>query len=359
MSRKRMLLTTLILVLCCAAFCVTAFAASCALRVTVRDEEQSIPDFTVAVCQVATLQDGVFTLTDDFSSLSISVEELVGQMTPEQATKIHAFAMENQVEAREQQTGETGTADFLQLPEGLYLVYAKKGQTVKFSPYLVKLPSRIGSEIVYDIYSSPKSVAGNLRDILVIVKWVDLENTAGLRPESVQITLYQDGAPVQRATQMATPVRQVSVNAACDWQHLFEDLPADRVYSVEQSVALQYTTTIEETESGFVITNTYTPPDNPDDPELPVDPDDHPHHPIIPDIPQKPDTPELPPVPQEPETPPVSDESNIPPAGFQMGPIYAMLAIGSAMVVIGLTDLYLRREEVYEEEWEEEQEISS
>ena len=132
--------------------------------------------------------------------------------------------------------------------------------------------------------------------------------------------------------------------------------------TVAESEVPEYTGVIEETEAGFVLTNSYTAPpptdpddpEDPDDPDLPVDPDWHdpvpPHKPDVPDVPDMPDAPEEPPVPVEP---------SIPQAGFRMWPVYAMLVLGFAMVVFGLTDLYLRREEVYEEEWEEEPEISS
>ena len=69
MSRKRALLTMLILVVCCAAFCVTAFAASYRICVTVRMEEKPVSELRVELRQVTSLQEDTHVLTADFAEL--------------------------------------------------------------------------------------------------------------------------------------------------------------------------------------------------------------------------------------------------------------------------------------------------
>lgn len=333
MSRKRTLWSLLILFVCCAAFCVTAFAASCSIRVTVRWEEQPVSNLRVELCQVTQMQEGRHVLTEAFAELPVPVNAL---LLAETAEKVHAFALEKQVQTITQTTNDTGTADFTQLAEGLYLVFAAGGQSVKFRPYMVMLPEQLPSGPLYDVYSAPKSVSGNTRSVLVVKQWEDGNDIDGFRPESVQINLYQDG----------DAVRRVSLNDACSWQHLFEDLPADCVYTVTEDPVLEYTCTISETAEGFLVTNRYVPQD------LPIEPDDHPDP--VPDpapdpVPDPDPAPDPAPDPEQPE--------RIPQAGFQMWPIYGVMGLGTLMVVFGLTDLYLSREAEYEEYGEEYEEV--
>ena len=252
MSRKRVLLTMLILVVCCASFCVTAFAASCRICVTVRMEDEPMSALRVELRQVTSLQENTHVLTADFAELSIPMEDLLA-LSAETAAQVYDYAQEHRVRTVSQRTNDAGVAEFAQLEEGLYLVSVGNGQVVKFRPYLVQLPTRVGSELAYSVATSPKSVTGNTKTVLVVKQWDDNQNAAGLRPESLQITLYQDGEAVRR----------VSLNAACGWQHLFAELPADCTYTVAEDPVPDYTCDVAENEDGFVLTNRYEGSDLP------------------------------------------------------------------------------------------------
>ena len=155
------------------------------------------------------------------------------------------------------------------------------------------------------------------KSVLVMKQWEDDDNAAGRRPKHIEVTLYRDGAAI----------RTVVLNERCDWQHTFHMLPGEGEYTVEEKAVRGYEVTYEETAEGFVIVNTYVPsgkPDRPDDPTPPYEP------------PYEPEQPQEPGQPQEPQ---------LPQTGFRMLPVYVMLICGTLMVIWGLVEVCLGRED--------------
>lgn len=95
--------------------------------------------------------------------------------------------------------------------------------------------------------------------------WVDHNDSAGLRPDSITINLLADGVKVNSKT----------VNADGGWSWEFADLAVYKncgdviIYTITEEPVEGYTTTI----NGYNVTNTYDPPSvpsDPSDPETPV-----------------------------------------------------------------------------------------
>ncbi|MBE6961947.1 MAG: Cna B-type domain-containing protein [Ruminococcaceae bacterium] len=163
-------------------------------------------------------------------------------------------------------------------------------------------------------------------DIPMRVVWVDNNNAAGKRPETVTVRLLADG----------NVVGTLELGFPQEWEGVFHDVFADMYYSVWQNAVPEYSTVYSgSAEAGFVITNTYTSgtadPGTPPDPSQPDVPDD----PVTP--PKEPDDPVTPP--EEPDTP------KIPQTGAEMGSVYLLLALGGLLTLLGLVDLYRGRRE--------------
>lgn len=324
---RKKLYRALVLSVCCLLLCTWALAATCSIRVTVKDDRnEAVPDFSVELCRVTAFDGERHSLTEAFSELGISAETLAGEGTAEQAEAIYQYLLARELNGTVLLTDDRGAVDFTALEQGIYLVFERGGQILSFRPYLVCLPTESEGELYYNIASVPKVMDTDSRSIMVMKLWEDEEDAAGRRPDHVQVTLYRDG----------TAIRTVVLNEACLWQHTFTMLPGDGVYTVEETPVRNYTGSCEEVAEGFVLTNTYDPddPDDPDDPPF-VGPDEIPE-PRPPMPPQEPDVPHEPEVPQEP---------TLPQTGFVMWYVYVLMLVGTALVIWGLAEVCLSKEE--------------
>lgn len=318
MGRKRIVLLFGILVLCCGVCCVTAAAAFCGLRVNVYDRGTPVAGMTVELCQVAARQKEDFVLTEDFSQLPTSAQKLAEEMTAGQAEQVYNYIRENGLQGMLSHTDAYGNADFRGLEEGLYLVSEPGGQAVTFRPYLICLIS----EHADVLYTTPKVIPGQTRSIRVCKQWEDDHDRAGMRPEVLQVTLLWE----------EEPIRTVTLSEACDWEHTFTHLPTEGTYTVTEQDVEGYRGSCYEEEGGFVLVNTYK--------EKPLPPGHDP-------VPPKPQDPVQPPEPSQPPA-----EPTLPQTGFQMWPVYLLMGVGTLLVICGLTDLCLSREETWKEEKE-------
>lgn len=324
-GRKKTLFRSLILFLCCIALCGSAFAATGSLRVTVLDQEVPVQDIAVELCFVADREGDTYTLTEDFADLHLLPEEMVQMFSVEQAEQAYQYVIQKELEGTILLTDGEGNADFHSLNDGLYLVFERGSQAVAFRPYLITIPT--GDR--YGIYSVPKTNSGDVKNIAVFKEWEDNDNAAGKRPESIFITLSHNG----------TPIRSVTLNEECGWEYTFLMLSAEGEYTVEEADVADYTCTYEEVFEGFLLTNTYDPKPTPGkpapkpEPKPPVEPEEIPEDPQLPEEPQ-----------QDPQ---------LPQTGFRMWPVYIMLALGVALTVFGLADVFLGKEVTWEEEQEE------
>ena len=325
-GRKKTLFRSLILFLCCVFLCGSVLAATGSLRVTVLDEKVPVENIAVEMCLVADMEGDTYTLTEAFADLHLLPEELVQELSTEQAEQVYQFVMQKELEGTIILTDREGNADFHSITDGLYLIFERGDQAVAFRPYLITIPT----DGRYGVYSVPKTNSADVKKIAVFKEWEDNDDAAGKRPESIRVTLSHNG----------TPIRSVTLNAECGWEHTFLMLPAEGEYAVEENAVTDYACTYEDVYEGFLLTNTYTPKPTPGkptpEPDLPIEPDE---------IPENPEQPTEPVQPEE--------ETTLPQTGFRMWPVYLMLAIGVTLTVLGLTDVCLGKETVWEEEQEE------
>jgi len=321
-NTMKLLRRMVFLMLCAALLCHAVFAVSCSLRVTLLDaNEQPIANMGVEICRVAALENDRFVLTQEFAALGIAPEDLIGADTVDAAQAAYQYILANELEGTILLTGSRGWVDFTALEEGIYLVFERGGQIVSFHPYFVALPTEQDGQLYYNIHSTPKAISDDSRSILVMKQWEDNGDRLGLRPNHIKVTLYRDGIAI----------RTVVLNEKCGWQHTFQMLPGEGEYTVEEAPVRHYEFTCEEVAEGFVLINTYTPSSGPDDPpDVGGDEIDPPDDPIPPAEPDDTQTPEEPSLPQ---------------TGFQMWPVYLLLGLGSALVIWGLAEVCLRRED--------------
>ena len=83
-------------------------------------------------------------------------------------------------------------------------------------------------------------------------------------------------------------------------------------------------------------------PSSPDGPDRPDKPD-QPNTPDTPDVPVDPDTPDTPDTPENPDAPVSPEQPSLPQTGTDPFPIYALLAGGTLLTVLGLADLLRQR----------------
>lgn len=94
-------------------------------------------------------------LTVDFAGSGLPAAGLLDEKkNPANAKNLLAYAREEGLDAQMTTTDSQGKVFYPDLAEGVYLVFGSKGE---FAPYLVYIPTKIGSLTVYDVKSEPKT----------------------------------------------------------------------------------------------------------------------------------------------------------------------------------------------------------
>lgn len=311
------------LLLGCVLLCCPVFAEEvCSLRVNILDaEREPVELFNVEVCQITTFDGNGHAFLPDYHDVGFTAAELDGDLSVEKAEAIYQYIYAHGINGTVRTTNANGIANFGVMEKGIYLVFDYGDQILAFQPYLVELPTETPTGPLYTVNSAPKAVSADSRTLLVAVEWIDDDNSAGKRPDSVEVTLLRNVGVATTAAD--TAYRSVVVNSTCHWEHTFHLLPHTGVYSVEGSIVPEYKLIeIEKVTEGFVLRYKYTPPQTPN-PPTPPSPGPWP------DLP----------TPDDPV-----DEPTLPQTGFKMLPVYALLGVGAVMVVLGMVDLCIKEE---------------
>lgn len=321
------------LLICCVFLCCPVFAEDgCSLRVNILDGERGpVEMFNVEICQVTTFDGSEHAFLPEYDGLGFTAAELDGDLSVEKAEAIYQYIYAHEINGTVRTTNANGVANFAVMEKGIYLVFDYGDQILTFQPYLVELPADTVTGPLFHVNSEPKTVSADSRTLLVAVEWIDDNDSAGKRPESVEVTLLRDLSGQTHtgsaSSGTGTPFRSVVINENCRWQHTFHTLPHAGVYSVEGSVVPEYELIeIEEVMEGFVLYYKYTPSQTPNPPN-PPQPGPWPNP--WPDPPQ-PDSPE--------------GGETLPQTGFRMLPVYALLGIGAVLVLLGMVDLCVKEE---------------
>lgn len=309
----RKLNTIAALVIVSALLCCTSFAEVCGLRVTVRDEQANPVGFiNVELVKVVDYEGGHYNLMPDFEDYPVGGDEVSNVFTVEQAERVYQYVLANGISGEVKITNSSGYVDYGDLDEGIFLVFERGRQAISFQPYLVRLPIYTTDGPMYSLNSEPKTIMGATQNVLVMLSWDDEDNAAGARPESVDITLQRNG----------TPLRKVALNETCAWEHTFHLLPRTGGEYTLLCPDIQNYTLIDiyTIRNGYIVEYKYTPPVIP---EIPDDDDDY-----------------------EPVVKPKDEEGDkIPQTGFELIPLYVIMTLGAAMVILGMADLYFGRED--------------
>jgi hypothetical protein len=214
---------------------------------------------------------------------------------------------------------ETGTATQSGMPQGVYLItglkHADEVHEYLTEPQLVILPAwNEAGEWVYSTVVNPKgSVEVKPVSIKVLKIWED-EGYEEMRPESITVTLLQDGIVYET----------VSLKEENNWRHTWAELPGGYLWTVVETVPENYVVQLRQEGITYLIINTYDAPEPPPtEPEEPTEPSD-PTEPSQPTDPTEPSEPEVPEVPELPET------------GLLWWPVPVMAMAGLVLVILGM-----------------------
>ena len=211
-----------------------------------RDGADSMEGAELSVFHVATVDaDGNGTLryryTDAFADCGAALDD------PELAKTLESFVSGNNIPARTILTDAQGKATCQELPLGLYFV-KQTGAVEGFAPcasFLVTLPMKTDSGLVYSVDASPKTDVERLVSITVRKVWNTDSSTP--IPDSVTVQLLCHGELVHTVT----------LSEENDWQITCSDLPESDGYSVKEvDIPRGFTATYTQKGYTFTVTNT-------------------------------------------------------------------------------------------------------
>ncbi len=243
-----------------------------ALTVSYKDGSTPLAGVEFSIYRVADVDAysySEFTLTDEFASSNVSVNNLDSSGWRAAAGTLAGYVQLNGIKALD--SGSTNDDGLLTFPTdksivmkpGLYLVIGQKhtqNSTIYTAePFLVSLPALNEIENAWDYVgtASPKFTSTPIIPIIpdpdvdrkVIKVWDD-EGYEHNRPEQVIAVLLRDGVPYD----------SVVLDEDNDWTYRWTGLDADYTWTVtEKEVPNGYTVSIRKEGITYVITNTYHP----------------------------------------------------------------------------------------------------
>ena len=243
-----------------------------ALTVSYKDGSTPLAGVEFSIYRVADVDAyaySEFTLTDEFASSNVSVNNLDSSGWRTAAGTLAGYVQLNGIKALD--SGSTNDDGLLTFPTdksivmkpGLYLVIGQKhtqNSTIYTAePFLVSLPALNEIENAWDYVgtASPKFTSTPIIPIIpdpdvdrkVIKVWDD-EGYEHNRPEQVIAVLLRDGVPYD----------SVVLDEDNDWTYRWTGLDADYTWTVtEKEVPNGYTVSIRKEGITYVITNTYHP----------------------------------------------------------------------------------------------------
>lgn len=312
---KRITYFLLTLMICFGMFQMDCSAAeldptrSCSLTLFYSSNGTYFSNLNIEIYRVAKVNDnGMYELLEPFSNYPINIYGITSQQEwRDTAQTIKNYVAANQIESYGSQKSDiSGQVYFTGLETGLYMVKGTTarngGKSVIFYDFMVYLPTPEGNGYNYNVQAKPKFEEYTPPVKHTVFKlWKDAGATEK-RPESIEVDILKDGE-VQET---------VVLGHDNNWFYSWETTGSDGVWTVmEKDVKEDYQVSITNTQTIFMITNTYAPttPEDPKDPEDPEDPDKpkEPEKPNTPDKPEEPETPDDPGVPNVP-TPPSVDK---------------------------------------------------
>lgn len=262
--KQRMLKAAFAALICLFMVLSMSFAVSAAdnsknsLTLHYKYDNNAISGADVSIYYVASpSQDGTFTLSGDFSDYPVTINKIrtVEEWDALAETLRSYAAFDALAPLAVQKTAEDGIAYFSNLEEGIYLVVTSQivlgDKILKFSPALLSVPALDeDGNLVYQVNAYPKhsehTITPEKLTLRVQKLWVC--DNAGVRPESIDVTILCDGVPQYNVT----------LSEANNWSFSWQVDDDEKVWSViEELVPDNYTAVVENKGNTFVITNTY------------------------------------------------------------------------------------------------------
>ena len=244
----------------------------CTLTIFYGFDGTAFSDQTVSLYKIADVSENFqYTLTSTFaaSSLILNGIQTNGEWNIVRSTLESYIFANNIAPSMVTTTDEFGLAQFTGLLPGLYLASAvtvplDKG-TCFFDSALIALPG-LGADGLWQYQVSVNAKAEVLppvdpdeeTELKVLKLWRGDENR-NVRPESIEVEIFCDGISY----------KTVILSEENHWAYSWSAKDDGSSWTVvERNVPQGYTMTVEERQSTFVLTNTWTPTD-PDDPVKP------------------------------------------------------------------------------------------
>ena len=144
-----------------ALFCSCVYAAETgSLEVILRNESGSEPaaDIDVYLHLVARSYGwDDMEYTDEFQAVEFTPHELFHEDRSENALKLYQYVCDHDLAGEVKATGEDGHVRFTELLEGAYLIHVAENQAVTFRPFLVFIPTEHDAVDYYDVQAQPKT----------------------------------------------------------------------------------------------------------------------------------------------------------------------------------------------------------
>ncbi len=234
------------------------------LTVVYKDGELLFNGLDISVYRVADIEaDGSYALCGVFADYPINVKIV---RTQEEwrtiATTLTSYIVADELSAMATATtNENGEVVFENLSKGLYLVCGvqteKNDLIYAFESFFSTLPRPDENGAPqYEVKALPKHTTHipepDEIEYKVFKQWKD--EGYNKRPTSVEVGIYDDGKLVSTQT----------LSAENNWSYSWKGIDDGSVWTVvERNIPGEYTVTVTENETVFVITNSYTIPTPP------------------------------------------------------------------------------------------------
>lgn len=180
-----------------------------------------------------------YTFTDAFAGCGAALDD------PALTTVLDVFVQENAAPLAKQVTDGQGTAEFTNLPLGLYFV--KQTGTVEnyaaCTSFLVTVPNYNDEGYVYDVNATPKTDIAKLTSITIQKVWNTDESTSAT--DSVTVQLLKDGVVIATAV----------LNDENEWRIVYTNMPESDSYSIVE-VDIPQGFVAAYTQNGYIFTVT-------------------------------------------------------------------------------------------------------
>lgn len=222
----------------------------CSLTLTYSKNNIAFSDLEISIYRVA---DCNFCKIGPFDKYSVNITNIKSQTEwNDIASTFSGFVQSEKIKPyKKARTDTNGKVVFKGIDVGLYLIYgvvAEQGnKTYTFFDSMVYLPTKSSDKFIYDVSVKPKSkeITKNEKSYSILKLWKD-DNDSN-RPKSVTVDILKNGDVVET----------IVLDSSNNWKYTFKITDVKSKWSVmEKNIPSDYTVTVTEKDTSFVIINT-------------------------------------------------------------------------------------------------------